>query len=71
MLLRELCASLLGLDRSDAGAEVNQDNAASHISDLISPCLNMAKDTGMSADGMKQLRDNLPPRLKPRFGAVV
>ena len=54
-----LCASLLGIDRSDAGAEGNQDNAASHISDLISPVLNMAKDTGVSADGMKQLRDNL------------
>ena len=54
-----LCASLLGLDRSDAGEEGNKDNPVSHISGLISPILNVAKETRMSADGMKQLREQL------------
>ena len=54
-----LCASLLGLDRSDAGEEGNKDNPVSHISGLISPILNVAKETRVSADGMKQLRDQL------------
>jgi glycosyltransferase involved in cell wall biosynthesis len=54
-----LCASLLGLDRSDAGEEGNKDNPVSHISGLISPILNVAKETRVSAAGMKQLREQL------------